>query len=159
MAQAARALPADLAEFLQSGVSILVGTRDSELRPATARAMGASVDCERRALTVYLPEATAERTIANPRDNGRIAMTFSRALDHRSIQIKGTCTLIRAAVEAERAVQERYRELFIDTLAFIGLPRSELERAAYWPSFAVEVAVGELYEQTPGPQAGSPLSS
>jgi len=49
------------------------------------------------------------------------------------------------------------RELRLDP--GLGLPRAELERAAYWPSFAVEVAVGELYEQTPGPHAGSPLAS
>jgi hypothetical protein len=152
-------LPADLADFLESGVSILVGTRDMGLRPATARAMGASVGRELRTLTLYLPEATAERTLANLRDNGQIAMTFSRAIDHRSIQIKGKCTLIRAGTVEDRAVQERYRALLIESLALIGLPRSELERATYWPSVAVEVDVGELYEQTPGPQAGSPLSS
>jgi hypothetical protein len=159
VAHGARALPADLADFLQSGVSILVGTRDSELRPAATRGMGASIDPECRTLTLYLPEATAERTLANLRDNGRIAMTFSRAIDHRSIQIKGKCTLIRAATAAERAVQGRYLELLIESFTLIGLPRRELERATYWPSFAVEVAVGELYEQTPGPQAGSPLVS
>jgi hypothetical protein len=152
-------LPADLADFLESGVSILVGTRDMGLRPATARAMGASVGRELRTHTMYLPEATSERTLANLRDNGQIAMTFSRAIDHRSIQIKGKCTLIRAGTAEDRAVQERYRALLIESLALIGLPRAELERATYWPSVAVEVDVGELYEQTPGPQAGSPLSS
>jgi len=91
----ARALPADLAEFLESGISILVGTRDAGLRPATVRAMGAAVQREARSLTLYVPDATGGQTLANLRDNGQIAATFSRAIDHRTIQVKGRCTGIR----------------------------------------------------------------
>jgi hypothetical protein len=151
-------VPADLVDFLQSGISILVGTRDAVLQPATLRAMGASVGRSRSALTVYVPEATGAQTIANLRDNGRIAVAFSRSIDHRSIQVKGRCTTIRQSGEDDRGVQARYLALLAESLSLIGFQRSHIERASYWPSFAVEVEVTELYEQTPGPLAGTPLA-
>jgi hypothetical protein len=157
--EGAPALPADLVDFLESGVSILVGTRDASLRPETLRAMGAVVDPGRSKVTLYVPQATGKSTLANLVDNGLIAVTFSRALDHRSIQIKGPCTRVRESDETDRAHQERYRALFIEGLAIVGLPRRISERAAYWPSMAVDIAVTELYEQTPGPQAGVRLVS
>ncbi|HEX4334891.1 MAG TPA: hypothetical protein VH062_03195 [Polyangiaceae bacterium] len=134
----ARALPADLAGFLESGISILVGTRDARLRPSTLRAMGASVERDARVITLYMPEATSARTLANLRDNGQIAATFSLALDHRTIQIKGTCFEIRRSGAREREAQERYRERFIEALQMIGMPRFVTERATYWPSLAVQ---------------------
>ena len=41
----------------------------------------------------------------------------------------------------------------------IGVPRAISGRATYWPSLAVDIAVGALFEQTPGPQAGSRIAS
>ena len=58
-------LPGDLVEFFESGVSILVATRDTTLRPACARAIGASVRANDRVVTIYLPEAASRRTLAN----------------------------------------------------------------------------------------------
>ena len=154
-----RALPAELAEFLESGVSILVATRDARLRPATLRAMGARVQREASLMTVYIPESTGGQTLANLKDNGQLAATFSRAIDHRTIQVKGRCKDIRRSNAQDREVQERYRRLFLEALEILGLPRVRTERVVYWPSFAVDVAVAELFEQTPGPQAGSRLAS
>src|SRR6201999_1918943 len=103
-----------------------------------------SVNPGRCVVTLYVPEATGHKTLANLRDNGRIAVTFSRSLDHRSIQIKGPVTQIRPSVESDRAHHERYRALFIESLAIVGVPRRITERAAYWPSIAVDIAVEEL---------------
>jgi hypothetical protein len=108
-------------------------------------------------LTVYLPEATATATLADLRDNGEIAITLSRAVDHRSVQVKGTCAAMRPGTGDDRAVQERYREAFLDQLQVVGLPRKVACRIQWWPSIAVDVVVRELYEQTPGPKAGQRL--
>jgi general stress protein 26 len=139
VADEALLLPADLVDFLQSGIAILVGTRDALLQPATLRAMGASVGPSRSALTIYLPAATGTQTIANLRDNGHVAVTFSRSIDHRSIQVKGRITLIRESDEADRGVQARYIELFAESLALIGLrsgssSASTTGRASRWRS-------------------------
>jgi hypothetical protein len=144
-------------EFIESGVSILVGTRDAELSPACGRAMGARVDLERGVLTIYLPEATSARTLANLRDNAQIAVTFSRPMTHRSLQVKGVCAAVRASGEADRVTQEQYRAGYAEQLLVVGVPRAQSSRMTYWPSVAVDVAVRDLFVQTPGPGAGRRL--
>jgi hypothetical protein len=150
-------LPADLVEFFESGVSILVATRDAQLRPACARGAGARVRASEGIVTVYLPEAVAAPTVANVVANGRIAVTFSRPLTHYSIQVKGTCDGSRPGTEEDRAVQLRYRAAYCEQLHAVGLPRAAAARLAWWPSVALDVAVRDLFVQTPGPNAGRRL--
>lgn len=144
----------DLVEFLTSGVSLLVGTRDHDNVPACARAMGASIAADRRSLTVYVPVATAERTLANLRDNGRIAITFSRVIDLRGVQIKGQCVGTRASTAEDEPLQQQYAHAFFGALEEIGIPRATSSRWAVTPSVAIEVRPETLFEQTPGPSAG-----
>ena len=85
-------VPADLVEFLESGVSILVGTRDAEGRPEVARGVGASLAPGRDAMTLYLQQVWGARALANLRATRELAVTFSRPLDNLSVQLKGPCT-------------------------------------------------------------------
>ena len=158
MTDPTRRLPDELADFVESGVSILVGTADDRLRPACMRALGARISHDRASVTVFLPEATARPTLTNLAANGRIAVAFSRPLDHRSIQIKGACLGTRPASHDDRSAQERYRAAYFEQLHAVGVARSVARRIAWWPSVAVDVAVTELFEQTPGPAAGRRLS-
>lgn len=150
-------LDEDLAELFESGVLAKVGTRDARLRPACTWAMGARVDRERGLVTLFIPEERARKTLENLRDNGLVAVTFSRPIDHRAIQLKGRCLSTGPTNEAERAFQERYRAAFGEHLQCVGWPRALVRRLVYWPSVAVVVQPGELFEQTPGPKAGTPL--
>lgn len=147
----------ELVDFLTSGVSLLVGTRDPDNVPACVRAMGAIVAPDRRSLTVLLPVATADRTLANLRDNGRIAVTFSRIIDHRGVQIKGQCLAIRPATADEERVQRAYADAWFAALEEIGLPRATTARLAVTPGVAIEVRPETVFEQTPGPSAGRVL--
>jgi hypothetical protein len=158
MVDSAKPLPDELTDFVESGVTILVATTDQHLRPACMRALGAQVARDRRALTIFLPEATARATVANLASTRRIAIAFSRPLDHRAIQIKGTCLGTRVATTDDRAVQERYRAAYFEQLHAVGVPRNVARRVAWWPSVAVDVSVAEIFEQTPGPGAGRRLS-
>jgi hypothetical protein len=158
MGESGPEFPADLVEFLESGVSILVGTRNADLRPASARAMGARVEARSRKLTVYLPEAVSATTLANLRDNASIAVTFSRPLTHHSMQLKGRVLSVRPSDEADRAVQRAYRAAYGEQLDAVGLPRNVSSRIVWWPSVAIEVSVGDVFIQTPGPSAGRPLA-
>ncbi len=151
-------LSPDLAEFLESGVSILVGTRGDRFAPDCMRALGARVEPGLGELTVYLPEAVAESNLANLRDVPRAAICFSRPQDHRSIQIKGTVLEVREAREDERAVVERYRGALAASLGVLGLPPRIVFRVAHWPCRALRVRVESVFVQTPGPGAGAPLA-
>lgn len=144
----------ELADFIQSGVSILVGTRDDAMRPHAGRAFGARVHDDRRTVTIHFPRATAEATLRDLRANGRIAVTFSRPIDHQGVQLKGTCVGVRESDAEDRAVQERYRAALLEQLYAVGVPRAKAQRWSWWPSFAIDVAVAEVFVQTPGPRAG-----
>jgi hypothetical protein len=150
-------ISAELKAFLESGISVLIGTRDRDAVPECARAVGARVDAGGDELTVFLPEATSAACLEHLRANGRIAVCVSRPADHRSIQIKGRAHSIRRASAEERAFVERYVAALARTLTFVGLPERLTLRIAHWPCQAVSVRVESLYLQTPGPEAGTPL--
>lgn len=147
----------ELQQYLESGISILVGSRDARMLPACMRAFGARVDAGGRELSVFLPDATNRATLANLRDNSRIAVCFSRPQDHRSLQLKGPVLQLRPAADGERGLVTRYCEALAATLAFVGLPPATTLRMAHWPCHAVRLAVEQVFVQTPGPSAGEPL--
>ena len=148
----------DLADFLESGISILIGTRDARLFPHCARGLGARVEKGGTELTVFLPDATCAPAVQNLRDNGRLAVCFSRPEDHRSIQVKGKVVELRAADDADRAVIDRYRRNLSECLGFVGVPKRTTFRISHWPAHAARVRIESVFLQTPGPGAGEPLA-
>ena len=151
-------IAAELQQFLESGVSVLVGTRDRLLVPEAARGFGLRVEAEGRELAVFLPAVWAARTLANLRDNGRIAVAAARPQDHRSVQVKGLAVEIRDGDAEDRAAIARYRERMVTDFAAFGYPPRVLHRITAWPCHVVRLRVEALFEQTPGPRAGAPLA-
>jgi hypothetical protein len=147
----------ELVELIASGVDVYVATRSAELEPESMLAMGIRAHADRRTLTVYLPQALAAATCQNLEQNGEIAITLSRPSDFRAVQLKGRSTGVRPATETEREIQAIFRAALVDQLEAVGVPRCASRRLVWWPSLAVEVAVREIYGQTPGPAAGEPL--
>jgi len=158
MAAEVSAVTPDLVDLLEGGVSIFVGTSDAERRPEAIRAVGAVVAPDRKKLTVFVPVATAKRTVDNLAQRREIAVGFSRTLDHLSIQIKGRCD-VRLATDAERSVCERYLGAYVEALYVIGLPRNLTRRMTVWPAYALEVEIRDVFAQTPGPGAGQRLEA
>lgn len=148
---------AELAAFLESAVTILVGTRDASLGPECVRAMGARVERGRRDVTLFVPSAIGARTFANAAENQRVAACFTRVKDHRSIQLKGHVVHVREAEAADRACVDRYRSGLADALGELGLPPRTLFRVAHWPCHAIRFRVEAIFVQTPGPGAGDPM--
>lgn len=149
-------IPPELVEFLESGIGVLVGSRDARLQPEVARAFGASIGAGGRELTVFLPVATSARTLANAHENGRLAVCFS-ATDHRSYQIKGRLADVRTADEEDRRAVERYRAALAQHYGHVGMPPLLTYRITHWPAHAVRLAVEAVFLQTPGPGAGGAL--
>lgn len=152
-------IPKDLVEFLASGVSILVATRDAQRVPEAIRAYAPVITTDRRHVALVVPRGAGDRTIANLRDNGSIAIGFSRAIDHFSVQLKGSCTAMRPTSDADRPVVERYHAAYAESLYLVGMPRSLTGRFRMLPGIVVTVAVTDVYSQTPGPGAGSRLEA
>ena len=148
----------ELAAFIESGISVLVGTRDARLRPDCVRAAGVRADAAAGTLTVFLPAATSARALANLADNGRVAVTVTRAIDHRSLQIKGGAIEVRPSSSEEKGFIERYLEQLAVDWGYVGVPRKTTRSMNAWPAFTVLLGAESLFEQTPGPDAGQRLT-
>ncbi len=109
-------------------------------------------------LTVYLAAATSVRAAANARASSRMAITVSHPPTHRTYQIKGAVLDVRDATADDRPLIEKYVDDFADLLATVGLPRHITRRLTCWPAFAIDIDIGEVFAQTPGPGAGSRMA-
>jgi hypothetical protein len=142
-------------QCLQPGRSILVGTVDPNGNPSCCRGIAVSSHDDLQTLTVYVPVATSQETIRNVALTGRIAVATSNPADNRSAQVKGPTTETRLARDEEREHVRRSFDAFAAVLDRIGVPRRLTHSVAQWPVFAITFRVEEMYEQTPGPQAGA----
>jgi hypothetical protein len=147
----------ELMEYLEGGLDILVATRDAALAPECTMAMGVKTHRDRKTLTIYLPRVGADLTLRNLADNGQIAATFCRPIDHRTVQLKGRSVAVRETGPDDREIQQRHRGALVEQLALVGVPRALTRRFRWWPSVAIEVDVTQAFTQTPGPGAGEPL--
>ena len=148
---------AELAVYLQAGISITVATRDGDLRPDGARAWGVRVHEDGEHLTVFLYEGAAPDVLRNLEAHPQIALAFDRPTDNRACQLKGLFVRSRRARDDEEDEVARQVDGFLRELETLGIPRAMTGGWRSWPCIAVELRVTHLYEQTPGPGAGEPL--
>jgi len=150
-------IPQPIVDLLETGVSVMVGTRDASLTPECTRAWGIQVGADRGTVTIFLSERFAGKTIDNLRDNGRIAVTCTRPTDHITCQLKGQVRGMKPATPADRDLSQQWHREFIAELKAIGVPSALSEAWISEPTLAVEFAVTEVFDQTPGPGAGRKL--
>ena len=152
-------IEAPLAGFLEEGLSIHIGTRDAALHPEGGRAAAVTVSADGRQLVVYVPEAAFSRIRPNIEANAYAAIGFGRPVDDRACQVKGNVLSVRPATEDERAVVTLQWDGFMRQLEMIGIPRRLAANWSMWPAVALTMKVTAVFEQTPGPQAGTPIES
>ena len=142
---------------LESGLSILVGSVDPHGVPSCCRAIAIASPDGLETLTTYVPLATSQAIIANVAATHRLAVVATQPLDNSSTQLKGTTTNVRLARDDEAALVSARLEAFAQVLDIIGVPKRIVRSMTHWPAFAIDMRVEEIYEQTPGPRAGSRL--
>jgi len=147
----------ELAGFLESGLSINVGTCDDTLQPDAVVAWAVQVHDDGARLTVFMHEQAARAMLQNLARQPRIAIAFDRPTSHRACQVKGTFVSTRRGKASERGLVERQVDGFFADLEGIGIPRAMSSGWKIWPCAAIELQVTEIFEQTPGPGAGEPL--
>jgi len=151
-----------LKTFIESGVSVVVGTRDEALVPEIVRAWGPQVNRDRRTIRMCVPEATSVRTRTNLLGNGRIAAAFSLPSNYETVQLKGRHLRTTKPSVEDLLRLDRHRESFARVNESIGVPRARVE--AFWlrelaasPRFVtIHFVVLAMFNQTPGPEAGAP---
>jgi hypothetical protein len=156
-------ITAKLRAFLESGVSVVVGTRDGNLVPEVTRAWGLLVSKDRKTISLCAPFATSRKTLDNLADNGQITVCCCLPTSYKTVQLKGRCIQKADPSRADLAAVERHREAFGRMNERIGFARQRTE--AFWRSELESSAVlvklrfapEQIFDQTPGPDAGSPL--
>jgi hypothetical protein len=138
-------------------MSVFVGTVSPDGLPSGCRAIGAVTADDLKTITVYIPMATSREVIANIAATKRLAIVGTYPPDHSTMQLKGTTTGVRLARDDEHDFVHDRLERFADVLYAVGIPRRVTRSINYWPAFAVDMNVEEVFEQTPGPKAGMPL--
>ena len=151
-------LDRNLTEFLEQGLAIHIGTRDSRLIPNGGRVTAVRVEDEGRHIVAFIPKAADRAVLDDLQSNGQAALSCTRPADDRAVQVKGEFVSMRDA----DAVEEKYAieqwERFLQQLDLIGLPGASTQSWKMWPCVAVKIRVTTLFSQTPGPDAGAVLT-
>ncbi|HZP13908.1 MAG TPA: pyridoxamine 5'-phosphate oxidase family protein [Nevskiaceae bacterium] len=154
-------ISSELAELLQGAVSMVVASRDADLRPHIGRALGCRLSKDRREVTLFLVASRCGELLADFRANGHVSMVAVLPSTHRSVQLKGVDARSVALGADDRSRVAAYRERMVVELGAIGHD-SAFVRAAFAADPADLVAVrftpALAYNQTPGPEAGKPLA-
>jgi hypothetical protein len=146
-----------LAAFVRSGVATVVATRDDDLGPEIARAWGAEVSTDGASVTLCVPAPPGSKTLANLEGNGAFTATFVLPTTYRAVQIKGTVLDVCEPTPEQLARFEEHVAAFIDQAEQIGITPKQVHALVEPEYVAVTFSVRELYDQTPGPSAGSRL--
>lgn len=140
---------------LEPGQSVLVGTVDTHGTPSCCRGVALASSDGLETVTVYVPVATSQQTIHNVALTKRIAVSVSQPISHRATQLKGVALATRLARDDEASLVRAQLDAYADELETIGVPRRVTHSIAHWPAFAVTMRVEQMFDQTPGPNAGS----
>jgi hypothetical protein len=151
-------IDAALALFLQQGLAINIGTRNARLEPHAAYAPAVRVEPDGTHLVVFVPVIGAAAVLADLAANGQAAIVFARPEDDRACQVKGVfVSAVEAAADDQSFVLAQWHG-FLHQLELIGTPGESTRTWIAWPCVAIRLRVTALYSQTPGPDAGAPLS-
>lgn len=149
---------------LQAGSALLIGSVAADGMPHASRSWGCTVlgvDQAAGTATVRLVLPGADATLLeNLATTGRVSITSADVPTLRSVQMKGRVLRTEAATEADLAKAAQYSDDFFDDIHRTdGEPLDMLRgwRPAAFAACIVEV--DQLFDQTPGPSAGSTLGA
>lgn len=151
-------LDKELASFIEEGHSTHIASRNDRLETNAARVAALRVEPDGEHVIAYVPSVSAGPVLADLSANGQVAVVLVRPTDDKGCQVKGVFTGVRDVTADERAMVSRQWERFRDTLEMVGIPRAATDAWIFWPCVAVRFRVNAVFDQTPGPGAGAPLT-
>lgn len=150
-------IPRELVEFLHGPMGFILGTRDERLRPCVTWVSGVLADAENDEITMFVADAYGERPLRNLEQNGMAALTLGHGPAHEAFQFKGRLVDTRPSTEQDIAVQEVYKAKVVAhfTREYGEAAGGISAGILLHPSTAIRFKVTEIFDQTPGPNAGS----
>ncbi|HWI18023.1 MAG TPA: hypothetical protein VNT81_09765 [Vicinamibacterales bacterium] len=152
-------LDRSLTEFLERGLAIHIGTRNAQMRPNGCRVTAVRVEEQGQHLVVYIPKAATPTVLEDLRDNGQAAVSLTRPIDDRAVQVKGVFVSERDADPSEEAFVLGQWQALLKELDVMGLAAlNSTSSWSMWPCVAITLRVNAVFSQTPGPEAGAVLA-
>lgn len=146
--------------FLAGPVAIGMASHDADRMPSLSRAFGCRVSPDRREVRVFLSRIHSAPLLRDLEAGAPVAAVFSRPLTHETLQLKGEGVSLVDLEPGDRAIMLAAGEAFAAELVALGYPEAFC-RALMAPSGDEAVAAvftpTALFEQTPGPKAGTRL--
>ncbi|MEW6118975.1 MAG: hypothetical protein AB1593_02670 [Pseudomonadota bacterium] len=155
-------LPPDQVAFLQGPLSMNVGAVGRDGWPCVTRAQGIVVARNRQSLTVLLSEARGRAVLDALHAGSAITLVASRPLTHATLQLKAARAERVPVTAAHKATSASCVAAFAGELATLGYGKAVVDAlAAILPTgdlVGLRLAPDIVFDQTPGPQAGTVLA-
>jgi len=149
----------DIVRLVESGVMVMVATRDANLTPECSLSFGARVHADRQTVTLYFPEVANDATRANLLADGRVAVVMNRPRDEVTVQLKGEFLRLRPMDSDDLAAHTRCQQNVEAQLISLGVPPAVCARFNRGPLVAVDFRARDVFNQTPGPDAGKRVAT
>jgi len=151
----------DVIRFVESGVSITVGSRDARCVPSMARVLGCRVAADRCTLQFWMVATQSAQLRLDCKTSDRLVAVFSQPTTHRTLQIKGDSVAEIPMTASDGAIIDDHTRDFGAELAPLGF--SCVFTHAFFAHEADDVialscTAREIFDQTPGPDAGRKLA-
>ena len=153
-------IEAEVVDLLEAGSALIVGLLGEDGAPVAGRGWGLTFYEGTRWARLLVGADTItgpsrEVTVGSP-----IAVTGANVLTLASAQVKGPVTAVVPAEKSDLARLRRYCDAFFDDVAVVdSIPRELMERLVPTDVVACDIDVAEVFDQTPGPTAGSVIVS
>lgn len=146
-----------LTAFIESGVAIVVATRNATLQPHLSRAWAGKLSDDKSTLTLYLPTKQATNCLDDLARCNQISAVFSRPSDYVTVQLKGQCVEIGPSVQEISPHVHTYWQQFMQALIAVGIKEPLAQKLWSDGITPITINITHCYSQTPGPNAGNEL--
>lgn len=154
-------LSSDILGLLDGPVAISVATCDADHWPNLAHGYGLRYEAQSGQIRIFVLRREAEAILANIVGNGAVAAVFSDVRSFRSLQIKGHDATLRSFDAADAARQRSHHRRIAQALQAVGFAAGPAEGYFSVPEEGGLVTLAftprDLYQQSPGPEAGRRL--
>jgi hypothetical protein len=150
-------LDPDVVALLESGCSTFLGTVDAAGNPVAGHCMGIRVTGP--AEVRVMVNAEQDEVLADLRAPGAVALGATDVHTLRSVQLKGRAVRVEPVTADDRIHTDAYAASFFRAVHDTdGADVDVLQRYRPRELVALVMHVDDVFDQTPGPQAGARLS-
>jgi hypothetical protein len=146
----------EVVTFLEPGpFSVIVAVCDARLTPETVRGWGTRLSDDRLTIEVFVGREPARRLVACLRERNAMAVAIANVTTYQAIQLKGRCLDVGEPDETDRARVRAHGDAFVAGLGRVGIGEHAARGMLALDVVRIRFAPDRLFDQTPGPGAGS----